>query len=101
MQERSSALIAGRGDEIRTRDPHVPNVVLYQAELHPDYESAKSTTICCGKLRLGQIVRSVASNSRAILLKRPKNLSQADLPSLRSTASGRLQARILTKRTAH
>jgi hypothetical protein len=26
----------GRGGEIRTHDPHVPNVVLYQAELHPD-----------------------------------------------------------------
>ena len=28
--------IIGRGGEIRTHDPHVPNVVLYQAELHPD-----------------------------------------------------------------
>ena len=26
----------GRDGEIRTHDPHVPNVVLYQAELHPD-----------------------------------------------------------------
>ena len=26
----------GRGDRIRTYDPHVPNVVLYQAELHPE-----------------------------------------------------------------
>ena len=28
--------VIGRGGEIRTHDPHVPNVVLYQAELHPD-----------------------------------------------------------------
>ena len=28
--------VNGRGDWIRTNDPHVPNVVLYQAELHPD-----------------------------------------------------------------
>ena len=28
--------LIGRGDRIRTYDPHVPNVVLYQAELHPD-----------------------------------------------------------------
>ncbi len=26
----------GRGDMIRTCDSYVPNVVLYQAELHPD-----------------------------------------------------------------
>ena len=32
----------GRGDRIRTYDPHVPNVVLYQAELHPDFDKT-----CC------------------------------------------------------
>ena len=26
----------GRGERIRTSDSYVPNVVLYQAELHPD-----------------------------------------------------------------
>ena len=29
--------LIGRDGEIWTHDPHVPNVVLYQAELHPDY----------------------------------------------------------------
>ncbi len=27
----------GRGERIRTSDSYVPNVVLYQAELHPDF----------------------------------------------------------------
>ena len=31
-----SFAIAGRGERIRTSDSYVPNVVLYQAELHPD-----------------------------------------------------------------
>lgn len=30
----------GRDDWIRTSDPHVPNVVLYQAEPHPDQMDA-------------------------------------------------------------
>ena len=29
-------LIPGRGERIRTSGPYVPNVVLYQAELHPE-----------------------------------------------------------------
>ena len=28
--------VDGRSERIRTSDPHVPNVVLYQAELHSD-----------------------------------------------------------------
>ena len=27
----------GRGERIRTSDSYVPNVVLYQAELHPEF----------------------------------------------------------------
>jgi hypothetical protein len=37
--------LTGRGGEIRTHDPYVPNVVLYQAELHPDMEPVESNTI--------------------------------------------------------
>ena len=28
----------GRGERIRTSGPYVPNVVLYQTELHPDFD---------------------------------------------------------------
>ena len=48
--------------------------------------------IYCGKTEFGQIPRSFASNSGAILLKRPKNLTQIGFPSLRSVKSDRLQA---------
>ena len=33
------ALESGRGERIRTSDSYVPNVVLYQAELHPEIRS--------------------------------------------------------------
>src|SRR3970040_2879604 len=33
----------GRGDRIRTCDLYVPNVALYQAELHPDSRAANSS----------------------------------------------------------
>jgi hypothetical protein len=48
----------GRGGEIRTHDPHVPNVVLYQAELHPDY--------------------GVYSNQVVMVLKEPRQRVQTD-----------------------
>jgi hypothetical protein len=51
--------------------------------------------IYCGKAEFGQISRSFSLNSGAILLKRPKNLTQIDIPSLRSVKSDRLLARIL------
>ena len=36
----------GRGERIRTSDSYVPNVVLYQAELHPEIpDSALSITL--------------------------------------------------------
>ncbi len=34
----------GRGDKIRTCDSYVPNVVLYQAELHPDGDARRPMT---------------------------------------------------------
>ncbi len=40
--------INGRDERIRTSDPHVPNVVLYQAELHPDlgaYSNQANSTL--------------------------------------------------------
>jgi len=46
--------------------------------------------IYCGKDGFGHISRSFASNSGAILLKRPKNLTQTDFPSLRSVKPDRL-----------
>ena len=46
--------------------------------------------IYCGKPEFGQISRSFALNSGAILLKRPKNLTQIDFPSLRSVKPDRL-----------
>ena len=39
----------GRGGEIRTHDPHVPNVVLYQAELHPDLGAYSNQAGCALK----------------------------------------------------
>ena len=33
----TASLESGRGERIRTSDSYVPNVVLYQAELHPDF----------------------------------------------------------------
>src|ERR1700722_15661266 len=42
--------INGRGGRIVTRDPYVPNVVLYQSELHPE-SAAKSVLACHGELR--------------------------------------------------
>ena len=44
----------------------------------------------CEKAEFGQISRSFASNSGAILLKRPKNLTQIGFLSLRSVKSDRL-----------
>ena len=35
----------GRGDRIRTCDPYLPKVVLYQAELHPDVYLKNPLTI--------------------------------------------------------
>ena len=32
---------SGRGDRIRTCDIYVPNVALYQSELHPEYRRMK------------------------------------------------------------
>ncbi len=43
-----------------------------------------------GKVEFGQIFRSFSLNSGAIRLKRPKNLTQIDFPSLRSVKSDRL-----------
>jgi hypothetical protein len=34
----------GRGERIRTSDTYVPNVVLYQAELHPDTAASAVST---------------------------------------------------------
>src|SRR5690606_32128096 len=39
--------LIGRGDRIRTCDFYVPNVALYQAELHPDSRAANFRQ-CCG-----------------------------------------------------
>src|SRR5690606_25271605 len=36
----------GRGDRIRTCDFYVPNVALYQAELHPDSRAANCSDSC-------------------------------------------------------
>jgi hypothetical protein len=46
--------------------------------------------IYCGKAEFGQISRSFASNSGAILLKRSENLTQICFPSLRSVKPDRL-----------
>jgi hypothetical protein len=46
--------------------------------------------IYCGKTEFGQISRSLAANSGAIRLKRPKNLTQIGFPSIRSVKSDRL-----------
>ena len=46
--------------------------------------------IYCGKAEFGHISRYFASNSGAILLKRPKNLTQIGFPSLRSVKPDRL-----------
>jgi hypothetical protein len=46
--------------------------------------------IYCEKAEFGQILRSFASNSGAILLKRPKNLTQIGFLSLRSVKPDRL-----------
>ena len=46
--------------------------------------------IYCGKDGFGHISRSFASNSGAILLKRPENLTQIGFPSLRSVNPDRL-----------
>ena len=35
----------GRGERIRTSDSYVPNVVLYQAELHPDFPHKSTITL--------------------------------------------------------
>ena len=35
----------GRGERIRTSDSYVPNVVLYQAELHPDFPHMSTVTL--------------------------------------------------------
>ena len=39
------ALESGRGERIRTSDSYVPNVVLYQAELHPDFPHKSTITL--------------------------------------------------------
>jgi len=44
------------------------------------------------KAEFGQIPRSFSLNSGAIRLKRPKNLTQIDFPSLRSVKPDRLLA---------
>ncbi len=44
----------------------------------------------CGKVEFGQIFPSFASNSGAILLKRPEYLTQIGFPSLRSVKPDRL-----------
>jgi hypothetical protein len=51
--------------------------------------------IYCGKAEFGQFFPSFASNSGAILLKRPKNLTQIGFPSLRSVKPDRLLAFII------
>jgi len=48
--------------------------------------------IYCGKAEFGQIPRSFSLNSGAIRLKRPKNLTQIGIPSLRPVKSDRLLA---------
>src|SRR6476620_12773375 len=65
LQTRKGPLVAGpdenglkigRGDRIRTCDLYVPNVALYQTELHPDSRAANSSGApeveaslgCCG-----------------------------------------------------
>jgi len=54
-------------------------------------KSLSSLTLTyCGKAEFGQISRSLSSNSGAILLKRPKNLTQIGFPSLRSVKPDRL-----------
>ena len=45
--------------------------------------------IYCVKAEFGQIFRSLSLNSGAIRLKRPKNLTQIDFPSLRSVKPDR------------
>ena len=47
------------------------------------------------KAEFGQISRSFAVNSGAIRLKRPKNLTQIGVPSLRSVKPDRLPTRLL------
>src|SRR5690606_13187612 len=41
----------GRGDRIRTCDLYVPNVALYQTELHPDSRAAYSSDPDTGQAR--------------------------------------------------
>ena len=50
--------------------------------------------IYCEKAEFGQISRSLSLNSGAIRLKRPKNLTQIGIPSLRSVKSDRLLERL-------
>ncbi len=50
--------------------------------------------IYCVKAEFGQIPRSFASNSGAILLKRPENLTQIGFPSLRSVKPDRFLANL-------
>ena len=38
-------LFSGRGERIRTSDSYVPNVVLYQAELHPELFKWRDSTL--------------------------------------------------------
>ena len=40
---------SGRGDRIRTCDIYVPNVALYQSELHPGYRVAYSPGSLIGR----------------------------------------------------
>ena len=46
----------GRGERIRTSGPYVPNVVLYQAELHPE----DLTLVGAGDSEVGQYLQRVA-----------------------------------------
>ena len=39
MTMKNTIKISGRGDRIRTCDIYVPNVALYQSELHPGYRT--------------------------------------------------------------
>ena len=53
-----SFLNSGRGERIRTSDSYVPNVVLYQAELHPEFFDRRRS-ICCAELSRRETVSEI------------------------------------------
>ena len=60
---RTSLFEAGRGDRIRTCDPHTPSVMRYQAALRPDRVAARRTRAASARAS----IRRGASDGKAAL----------------------------------